>query len=123
MGMRTTAQEPQENLAAPNTLSVQIVMVVLTLSNRLHLLWDSRLTVVLVAFKDHRLFQLLREPSIDSSVQLRGTGNNGKVRKLILHLRIMESGLCSFVQPTRVLTIKEARGTLCLVYGVAFAMR
>jgi hypothetical protein len=102
VGMRTRAQEPQERLGAPNTHSVQIVMVVLTLSNRLHLLWDSRLTVVLVAFKDHRLFQLLKEPSIDSSVQLRGTGNIGKVRKLIPHLRIMGSGLFSFDQPKSV---------------------
>jgi hypothetical protein len=63
VGIRTTEQEPEAWLAAPNIHSVQ--------------------TVVLVAFKDHRLFQVLREPSIDSAVQLRGTGNIGKVHKLI----------------------------------------
>ena len=46
MGMGTTEQEPEEWLAASNTYSVKIVMVVLTVSNRLQLLWDSRLTVV-----------------------------------------------------------------------------
>ena len=46
VGMGTTEQEPEEWLAASNTYSVKIVMVVLTVSNRLQLLWDSRLTVV-----------------------------------------------------------------------------
>jgi len=63
VGMRTTEQGPEEWLAAPNIHTVQ--------------------SVVLVAFNDHRLFQVLREPSIDSSVHLRGTGNIGKVHKLI----------------------------------------
>jgi hypothetical protein len=54
------AQGLKQGSAASNTYSVQIVMVVLTVSNHLHSLWDSRLTVVLVAFRDHRVSQLLR---------------------------------------------------------------